>query len=261
MSGLCRGHEMSEKIHDLGNGAWNIRGVQRLKGVLNIGTQCTLIERAPGRFIFLDSYSLNGEILDAVMTLTQGGRAVEAVLNVHPFHTLHCAQMARDFPGAAFYGSDRHAAKVPEVDWQPTRVESPKVAALFSELEFSLPEGINYISDNENVHAGSLLVYHRKSGTLHVDDTFNAPPVPGLIRRLFGLSRLSLHPMLDRAVKDHDGAVADFYSWAERIAERWSETRWLCAAHSQLVKFNEGAFSAALRRAIASKSETLTDKA
>ena len=82
---------MSDKIHDLGAGFWNIRGTLRLGGVINIGTQCSLIRLASGRFIFLDSYSLTGDVRDEVMALTNNGQDVEAVLNVHPFHTLHCA--------------------------------------------------------------------------------------------------------------------------------------------------------------------------
>ena len=34
---------MTDKIHDLGAGFWNIRGTFRLGGVLNIGTQCSLV--------------------------------------------------------------------------------------------------------------------------------------------------------------------------------------------------------------------------
>ncbi len=86
---------MSDKIHNLGSGFWNIRGSFRIGGVLNIGTQCSLIKLASGRFIFLDSYALTGDVRDEVMALTNNGENVEAVLNVHPFHTVHCAQMAK----------------------------------------------------------------------------------------------------------------------------------------------------------------------
>lgn len=96
---------MADKIYDLGSGFWNIRGSFRLGGVIDIGTQCSLIKLESGRFIFLDSYELTGAVRDEVMTLTNDGQDVEAVLNVHPFHTVSCAQMAKDFPQATFYGS------------------------------------------------------------------------------------------------------------------------------------------------------------
>ncbi|WP_370587245.1 hypothetical protein [Psychrobacter sp. JCM 18900] len=53
----------------------------------------------------LDSYTLTGDVRQQVMALTNDGQNVEAVLNIHPFHTVHCAQMAEDFPQATFYGS------------------------------------------------------------------------------------------------------------------------------------------------------------
>ena len=98
---------MSDEIHDLGAGFWNIRGSFRIGGVINIGTQCSLVKLSSGRFVFLDSYALTGDVRDEVMALTNNGQDVEAVLNVHPFHTVYCAQMAKDFPQATFYGSSR----------------------------------------------------------------------------------------------------------------------------------------------------------
>ena len=86
---------MTDHIHDLGAGFRNIRGTFRLGGVLNIGTQCSLVKLSSGKFIFLDSYALTGDVRDEVMALTNNGQDVEAVLNVHPFHTVSCAQMAK----------------------------------------------------------------------------------------------------------------------------------------------------------------------
>jgi hypothetical protein len=106
---------MDDEIHDLGKGFWSIRGSFIKNGVLDIGVQSALIKLASGRFIFLDSYTLTGDVREQVMGLTNDGKDVEAVLNVHPFHTVHCAQMAKDFPQALFYGSRRHHQQVPEV--------------------------------------------------------------------------------------------------------------------------------------------------
>ena len=238
---------MAEKIVQLSDEFWNIRGDLRIGGVLNVGTQCSLVRLAQGRFVFLDSYTLKGKIRDRVMELTDQGRAVEAVLNLHPFHTLHCAQMARDFPDATFYGSARHAQKVPEVDWSPDLVESNAVAARYPELSFSLPEGIDYISKDESVHAGSLLVFHPASGSLHVDDTFNVLPLPETLRKLLPVPRIAFHPTLKKALHDTPDAGARFCDWAERIATDWAGTRTLCAAHSAISRFKPGEFSKALR--------------
>ena len=163
---------MTRRLVNLGSGFWNVRCSMKVAGIINVGTQVSIVRLQSGRFVFLDSYTLNGEIRELVMGLTQDGSLVEAVLNLHPFHTLHCAAMARDFPAAKFYGSERHHRVCPSVPWETERVESVAVAEKYSrDLEFSLPAGITYFSENEKVHAGSLLAFHPASGSLHVDDT------------------------------------------------------------------------------------------
>lgn len=148
---------MSDSITDLGSGFWNIRGSFRLGGIIDVGTQCSLVQLNSGNFVFLDSYELKGDVRDEVMTLTDNGKKVEAVLNVHPFHTTHCAQMAQDFPEATFYGSRRHREQVPEVNWADELVESDAVTRRYPALEFSLPKGIYYIAPDDKIHTGSLL--------------------------------------------------------------------------------------------------------
>lgn len=238
---------MSEQIHDLGAGFWNIRGSFRIGGVVNIGTHCSLVKLSSGRFIFLDSYALTGDVRDEVMALTNNGQDVEAVLNVHPFHTVHCAQMAKDFPQAIFYGSSRHRKKVPEVNWADDLVESDAVADRYPELKFSMSEGIAYISSNEMIHAGSLLAYHPASQSLHVDDTFMSPPMK-LLEAV--LPELILHPTTKKALKDEPDAGKHYCDWAEALAHEWRDVRNFCAAHSYLVQFKEGGFEKALVKAI-----------
>lgn len=238
---------MSDKIHDLGAGFWNIRGSFRIGGVINIGTQCSLVQLASGRFIFLDSYALTGDVRDEVMALTNNGQAVEAVLNVHPFHTIHCEEMAKDFPQATFYGSSRHHKKVPKVQWANDLVESEAVAQRYPELKFSMSKGIYYISPNEMIHAGSLLAYHPASKSLHVDDTFMSPPMK-LLEAV--LPELILHPTTKKALTDEPDAGTQYCDWATNLAHEWRDVRNFCAAHSYLVSFKEGEFEKALLKAI-----------
>ena len=47
---------MSERMIDLGNGFWNIRGTLRIGGVVNVGTHSSLVRLSSGGFVFLDSY-------------------------------------------------------------------------------------------------------------------------------------------------------------------------------------------------------------
>lgn len=238
---------MSDKIHDLGAGFWNIRGTFRIGGVINIGTQCSLIQLASDRFIFLDSYELTGDVRERVMALTDNGNKVEAVLNLHPFHTVHCIQMAADFPKATFYGSSRHHKKVPEITWAEDLVESDAVAERYPELEFSIVQGIDYISSNDMIHAGSLLAYHPASKSLHVDDTFMSPPTK-LLEAV--LPDLILHPTTKKAVKNEPNAGKQYCDWATNLAHEWRDVRHFCAAHSYLVTFHGGEFEQALLKAI-----------
>ncbi len=244
---------MTDEIYDLGQGFWSIRGSFIKNGIMDIGVQSALIKLSSGRFIFLDSYTLTGEVRQQVMALTNDGRDVEAVLNVHPFHTIYCAQMAKDFPQAIFYGSSRHHAKVPDVSWSEDLVESDAVTTRYTELEFSLPKGIYYISPNENVHASSLLVYHPASQSLYIDDTFEIPP-----SKLFHAVQpsLGLHPTTKQALIDEATASEQYCDWATNLAHAWRDARYFCGAHSGLVEFGEDRFESALLSAIdAARSE------
>ena len=245
---------MSDQIHDLGAGFWNIRGSFRIGGVLNIGTHCSLVKLSSGKFIFLDSYTLTNDIRAEVMALTNNGQDVEAVLNVHPFHTVHCAQMAKDFPQATFYGSSRHPKQVPEVNWADDLVESDAVAARYPELKFSLPQGIHYISPDDTVHASSLLVYHPASQSIYVDDTFEIPP-----SKLFNAVQpsLGLHPTTKKALKDEPNSGKDYCDWAVGLAHAWRDGRYFCGAHSGLVVFEEGQFESVLLSVIDSARNEL----
>jgi len=235
---------MTEALHDLGQGFWTIRGDLRLGGVLNVGTQAALVRLSDGGFAMLDSYPLQGPMRDRVMQLTDQGQAVRAVLNLHPFHTLHCTSAASDFPNAKLYGSRRHWEKHPDLAWQPEPVESREVAEIFADdLSFSMPAGIDYISQNESVHAGSLLAWHSASRTLHVDDTINLIPVPRLLKRFFPKPRVFLHPTTSKALLPETGAVRDLRNWVQDIAAQCHDLRHLCAAHSGLRSFQPGEFS------------------
>lgn len=247
---------MSEKIINLGNGFYNIRGNFRIGGVLNIGTQCSLIKLDDNRFVFIDSYSLTGDIKDQVMTITNNGEYVEAILNVHPFHTVHCEQMAHDFPNATLYGSTRHQHKLPQLNWAKDTVESQAVANRYSELEFSVPDGIYYIHPNEKIHVGSLLVYHPASQALHVDDTFNTLPhfdtIESVLEKIdYSPSKLFLNPLTKFALTPEANAGKAFCDWAENLANTWQNTRYLCAAHADEVEFEKGEFKQLLIEAVA----------
>lgn len=217
---------MADSIEQVAHNFWSIRGTFRIFGVLNIGTHAALVRRASGRYALLDSYTLKGEVANKVLELTEGGDELDAIINLHPFHTVHVEALAAQFPNAWLYGTSRHHALFPKLAWQPHRVETDKFAALFAEdFEFSVPAGVAFVAKNPNHHFSSVLAYHRVSRTLHVDDTLNWIPIPWS-------KRLAFHPTLKSVLEERPGAAADFRTWARALVARSHEVENICTAHA-----------------------------
>ena len=224
---------MSHRIIQVADDFWNIRGSFKIGGVIDVGTHASLVRRACGKYVFLDAYTLGDEVAQQVRALTNDGRDVEAILNLHPFHTIHVRHMHEQFPHAKLYGTARHVSKRPELPWEASRTEDPELHAMFSEdCDFSVPRGVDFISSDENVHFSSVLAFHRSSKTIHVDDTLTYVRLPKAAR-LFGRKDLMIfHPTLAKALEKRAGAAAEFRKWAEELIERWRDAENLCAAHT-----------------------------
>lgn len=224
---------MSARILQIGDNFWNIRGSFKIAGLIDIGTQASLVRRGNGKFVFLDSYTLTGTTKQEIDDLTKGGEDIEAVLNLHPFHTIHIPWMFENYPQARHYGTARHLSKFPDLDWQKLRTENPGLHKKFGkDFDFSVPRGVDFISDDENVHFSSVLALHRASQTIHVDDTLMYVRLPFLMR-WFGLTdAMSFHPTLSKVLEKRPGAVADFSQWAKELADKWQDAENLCAAHT-----------------------------
>lgn len=231
---------MSSKIIQLSENFWNIRGSFKIAGLIDIGTQASLVRLKSGKFVFLDSYTLSGKTLKEVNQLTRDGKDVVAVLNLHPFHTIHVAWMHEHYPKAKHYGTARHLEKFPDLSWQPTCTEDSETQTLFAkDFEFSVPTGVDFISDDENVHFSSVLVFHSESKTIHVDDTLMYIRLP-LLMRFFGLpDSFSFHPTLAKVLEQREGAVHDFRLWANQLADNWKNAENLCAAHTATLQTKE----------------------
>jgi len=224
---------MQPHIIEVADGFWNIRGSFKIGGIIEIGTQASLIRRSSGRFVFLDSYALSGEVERQVLQLTNGGRDVEAILNVHPFHTVYARKMHARFPGARLYGTERHLSRFRELPWEAERTEDTALHEMFADdFDFSVPRGVDFISSNENVHFSSVLVLHRASKSIHVDDTIMYIRFPKAARLLGKTDSMSFHPTLGKALQKRAGAALEFRQWAEGLAERWRDAKNLCAAHT-----------------------------
>ena len=222
---------MAEYLKKLTDEFWSIRGEFQIAGVVNIGTHASLVRCSDDRFVMLDAYTLNEEIKAEVDRLTGGGAKLKAIINLHPFHTVHVEACHRQFPSAQLYGTERHLGKCPELPWQAETTESAEFAALFAEdFEFSLPAGVDFVPANENLHVSSVLAYHRPSKVIHVDDTLMVLSMPGALKRVLG-SRVTFHPTLRMTLQKRPGAADEFRDWALTLAEQWGDAKHLRAAH------------------------------
>jgi hypothetical protein len=240
---------------------WNIRGSYKIGGVLDVGTHASLVRLASGKFVFLDSYTLDSSARRKVAGLTSDGEDIEAILNVHPFHTVHVRKMHELYPNATLYGTERHLSRFPELPWADIRTEDAELHEQYSDdLDFSVPRGVDFISDDENLHFSSVLVFHRASKTIHSDDTLMYLRLPGLMR-FFGMGdSVGFHPTLAKTLEKRSGAVQDFRDWANELFERWKDTENLCAAHTGalLERNNRGeSIQARLRKALEKVGKTL----
>ena len=235
---------MTSNIITVADGFWNIRGSFRIKGLIDVGTQVSLVRLASGKFVFLDSYSLDRAAMREVAKLTGGVENVAAILNVHPFHTMHVERMHELFPQAALHGTARHRSRFPSLPWSKANCEDRALHRRYAaDFEFSVPRGVDFISADENVHFSSVLVFHPESSTLHVDDTLVYLRLPGPLRALGLGDSVSFHPTLASALEPRAGAAADFHDWASELIERWRGAENLCAAHTAalLARDNRGA--------------------
>ncbi|CAN5925248.1 hypothetical protein BH11MYX4_BH11MYX4_42480 [soil metagenome] len=231
----------------MADGFWNIRGSFMIAGFYDLGTQASLVRRASGKFVVLDSCSIADDTRRWIHAQTRDGDDIEAILNLHPFHTLHVRSLHEAYPRAKLYGTARHRAKLADLPWQPLLTEDPALHEAFREdLGFSVPRGVDFIPKNENLHFSSVLAFHHASKTLHVDDTLLYMRVPWPFR-LFKPDVTRLHPTLGAVLERRAGAAADFRAWARELVERTRDVQNLCAAHSTalLAGKNEGASIAA----------------
>ena len=223
---------MSEQILQISDDFWNIRGDFKIGGILNIGTHSSLVRRRNGKFVLLDAYTLQDEVKERIDAQSNNGDDIEAIINLHPFHTVHVKKAHEQFPDARLFGTRRHVEKFPDLPWQPELTESADCADLFADdFEFSVPAGVDFISSNEHLHFSSVLAYHKASRTIHSDDTLMYLQLPGLLGKL-RQPEISFHMTLPKTLEKRANAADDFRAWATQLAEQWVDAENLCAAHS-----------------------------
>ena len=224
---------MTGRLTEIGTGFWRVCGDFKLGGIVNLGTQASLVRLADGNFVFLDSYTLPDAVKAEVDILTEAGSKLTAILNLHPFHTLHCEWMHRAYPDAALYGTARHHRKLPDLPWQDQKCESGVLEEAFGDdFAFSIPRGVPLVCEDEAVHFSSILALHRASGTIHVDDTLVYLDKGFPLSLLPVVGRVAFHPTLDKALEPRAGAADEFREWAITLGIEWAGARRIAAAHN-----------------------------
>ncbi|MBT8493003.1 MAG: DUF4336 domain-containing protein [Deltaproteobacteria bacterium] len=247
---------LPSRVIEVADDFWNIRGTFRI-GPLDIGTHASLVRRQGGKFVLLDAVELDQQTRAWIAELTDGGRDLEAILHVHPFHTVFVEGAHRQFPDARLYGTARHHRLQPELPWQELRTEAQPLHELFADdLEFSVPRGVDFISPDPKLHFSSVLVFHPASKTLHVDDTVIYAPMP-LGVRLLKRDITRFHPTLAKVLEPGPEAADEFHAWACELIERCESIDNLCAAHTGalLGRDNRGASVADRLRVALAKVE------
>ena len=235
------GEERVRGVIDLGNGFCNFRGSYKLRGIVELGTHTSLVRRGGGSHVFLDSYALPDATRRWVDERTDGGASVEAILNLHPFHTLHVRAVHESYPKAKLYGTARHVERFADLPWEELHTEDPALHELFADdFDFTVPRGVDFISSNENLHFSSVLAYHRASKSWHVDDTLMYVRMPKLLR-LLEPDVTRFHPTLSKVLERRPGAARDFREWARELIERSRDAENLCAAHSGTLRGSDNA--------------------
>ena len=245
-------------VIEVGPGFWNLRGSFRIGGLVDIGTQMSLVERAVGGYLLLDSCTLSDEGMDWLDQQTDGGAKLHAILHLHPFHTVHVRALHERYPGAALYGTARHRAQAPDLSWEALETDDAALHRRFAgDLGFTVPRGVQLIPSNEHLHFASVLAFHHRSHTLHVDDTLMYLRMPPPIRRLKS-DVLRFHPTLGRVLEARASAAAEFRSWGHELVERCRGVRNLCAAHNgTLLAAPDGAISERVADALEKVEGTL----
>lgn len=75
----------------------------------------SLVQKPSGTFLLLDSHERDEDDRAQIMALTDNGSQIEAVLNLHPFHIVHCDFAQRMLPNARLICTRRHHEHLPHL--------------------------------------------------------------------------------------------------------------------------------------------------
>lgn len=195
----------------------------------------SFIRLSTGKFLVLDCIDLsNAAVKQEVDTLTENGSLIEAVLGVHPFHTLFFPAFQKLYPSAAYYGTPRHLRNFKDMTWNGC-LGDDKTRELWEGegVLMRIPAGAEFeFPPAEDVHFSSVVVFHAPSKTIHVDDTFQYFHGAGWLLRMLGKKdNLMEFWSLEKGLNHTTESPEQFREWVEHLVQEWDFEN-MCAAHN-----------------------------
>ncbi|KAJ3384029.1 hypothetical protein HDU84_003230 [Entophlyctis sp. JEL0112] len=238
-----------KKLKEIVPGVFNLRAPFKIAGILDIGTQMTFIRLATGKYVAFSTVVLDSDSKADVDTLTQNGELLEAVVATNAHHTLAFEAFNQYYPSAAFYGTPRHIRKFSSIPWKGDVSDKLVLTMWDSEIAMKNTD-VGIVWDVPTVpefnHFPGMLVYHRATKTMLVDDCYIVAENGGPLMKLALGGSIAFHPKFIEALSDEKDAPAKFYSWMSAFLDEW-DVQNIATAHGG-VKI--GGAGAALRDAL-----------
>lgn len=224
----------SESLLQIGPNFWNIRGKFVIKkagvALADFGTHMSIIRLPSGKFLVLDAIELSAAQKKEIDTLTDDGKHIEAVIGLHPFHTLWLPAFHKLYPSASYYGCPRHLKMLTTIPWSGSLLDEVVRNKWAPHISMKIPDGLEFVNPQppSTNHSSSVLLLHHESGTLHVDDTFMYITNPGRLLRLAGIvpGQLQFHVGL----KKYMVSPSAFHAWMHTLLKEWEFDN-ICTAH------------------------------
>ena len=85
--------------------------------MIDIGTHMSLLKLDNGRFLVIDTCSLDPSAKKELDLLTVNGTLIDGVVATHPFHTTYFQPFHALYPDLKYYGTPRHIRNILSIKW------------------------------------------------------------------------------------------------------------------------------------------------
>jgi glyoxylase-like metal-dependent hydrolase (beta-lactamase superfamily II) len=135
-------HIEKNELYEVATNFWNIRvSFKMFAGFVDLGSQMSLIRLKNGKFLVIDTVMLTDQTRAAIDRLTENGTKIEAVIAVHPFHTLAFPAFYEAYPKAEYYGTPRHLRRLTQIPWVGSLEDCNIRKKWEPEVEMRIPAG------------------------------------------------------------------------------------------------------------------------